>query len=79
MRSFTSNGPAEGSEGPWLFAIARHIYAKDCQRAGRRDDAARRDLARQVLDEDETEQLVERIDAQRSARELLASLARRSA
>ncbi len=75
MKSFASNGPAQGAERPWLFTIARHVYAKHCQRSGRRDDAARRDMARQPLDEDETEQLLERIDAQRTARDLLAMLA----
>jgi RNA polymerase sigma factor (sigma-70 family) len=74
-RSFVSHGPADGSERPWLLAIARRVYAKHCEHTTRRRDAARRDMARQLLDEDETEQLMERIDAQRSARELLESLA----
>jgi RNA polymerase sigma-70 factor (ECF subfamily) len=75
MRSFASSGPAVGSERPWLLAIARRVYAKHCERASRREDAARRDLSRQLLDEDETEQLAQRIDAQRHARGLLALLA----
>jgi RNA polymerase sigma-70 factor (ECF subfamily) len=75
MRSFVSYGPAAGSERPWLLTIARRVYAKHCERATRRHDAARRDLARQMLDEDETEQLTDRIDAERPGRELLESLA----
>lgn len=75
MKSFRSSVPAEGSERPWLFAIARHVYAKHCERMARRQDATRRDSARQTLDEDETEELAERIDAQRLGRELLERLA----
>jgi RNA polymerase sigma-70 factor (ECF subfamily) len=75
MRSFVSCGPARGSERPWLLTIARRIYAKHCERTTRGRDAARRDLARQLLDEDETEQLTDRIDAERPGRELLESLA----
>ncbi len=75
IRSFASSVPAPGSERPWLLTIARRVYAKHCERATRRREAARRDLARQTLDEDETEQLAERIDAERPGRELLESLA----
>lgn len=75
MGSFLAHGPADGSERAWLFAIAKRVYAKHCERASRREDAARRNETRQPLDEDETEQLAERIDTQRSARELLTALA----
>ena len=60
MGSYISHGPADGSERPWLFAIAKRVYAKHCERASRRADAARRDEARRALNEDETEQLAER-------------------
>ena len=44
-------------------AIARHVYAKHCQRSGRtKHYAARRDEARRPLGEDDPEQLLERID-----------------
>jgi RNA polymerase sigma-70 factor (ECF subfamily) len=75
MRSFGSSPPAQGSERPWLFTIARRVYAKHCQRNSHRVDAARRDHARRVLDDDETEEIAERIDAERTGRELLAGLA----
>lgn len=71
IRSFGSSPPARGSERAWLFAIARRVYAKHCARTTRRQDAARRDSGRQVLDEDATEQLADRIDAERPGRELL--------
>lgn len=75
IRSFGSTAPERGSERAWLFAIARRVYAKHCERTSRRQDAARRDSGRQILDEDVTEQLAERIDAERPGRELLEALA----
>lgn len=73
--SFGSAPPARGSELAWLFAIARHVYAKHCQRTTRRQDADRRDRGRRLLGEDATEQLTDRIDAERPGRELLEALA----
>jgi RNA polymerase sigma factor (sigma-70 family) len=75
MRSFGSAPPARGSERPWLFGIARHVYAKHCERERRRRDTARREGARQILDAEETEELAGRIDAERMGRALLARLA----
>jgi RNA polymerase sigma factor (sigma-70 family) len=73
--SFGSSPPARGSERAWLFAIARRVYAKHCERTTRRRDADRRDCGRQLLGEDATEQLADRIDAERPGRELLEALA----
>jgi RNA polymerase sigma factor (sigma-70 family) len=78
MRSFGSFDPARGGARPWLFAIARRVYARHCERSARQRDAARRHAARQVLDADETEELVERIDAERDGREAMACLERMS-
>jgi len=75
IRSFGSSPPARGSERAWLFAIARRVYAKHCASTTRRQDAARRDWGRQILGEDATEQLTDRIDAERPGRELLEALA----
>lgn len=78
MRSFGSRPPARGSERPWLFAIARRVYARHCEREARRGDAARREDGRQILAAEETEELAARIDAERVGRELLERLARLS-
>jgi len=78
MRSFGSSPPARGSERPWLYAIARRVYAKHCEREARRQDAASRDDARRILDADETEEVAARIDAERDGRQLLAHLTRLS-
>ena len=56
MQSFGSSPPAEGSERAWLFAIARRVYARHCERMTRLRDAADRDVARMTLDEDEIEE-----------------------
>jgi RNA polymerase sigma factor (sigma-70 family) len=79
MRSFVSAPPARGSERPWLFGIARHVYAKHCERERRRRDTARREGARQILDSEETEELAGRIDAERAGRALLARISELSA
>jgi RNA polymerase sigma factor (sigma-70 family) len=78
MRSFSKAPPAKGSERPWLFAIARNVYAKHCERETRRQDAARRVDTQQILDAEETEELTARIDAEQPGRELLERLARLS-
>jgi RNA polymerase sigma factor (sigma-70 family) len=75
IKSFGTAPPLRGSERPWLFAIARHVYAKHCVRTTRRWDAARRDAGRQILGEDAIEQLTARIDAELPGRDLLAALA----
>ncbi len=75
IRSFGTSPPVRGSESAWLFAIARRVYAKHCERTTHRQDAARRHSGRQILGEDATEQLTDRIDAERSGRDLLEALA----
>jgi RNA polymerase sigma factor (sigma-70 family) len=75
IKSFGSSPPVRGRERAWLFAIARHVYAKHCVRSTRRQDAARRDAGRQILGEDATEQLTDRIDAELPGRNLLHALA----
>jgi RNA polymerase sigma-70 factor (ECF subfamily) len=72
--SFLTNGPSAGHERAWLYAIARHVFAKHCEQSSRRADALVRHAARHPLAEDEVEELAERIDAEASARRLLESL-----
>jgi RNA polymerase sigma-70 factor (ECF subfamily) len=74
MRSFSTAPPSKGSERPWLYTIARRVYARHCEREARRQDAARREDAQQILDQDETDQIAARIDAERPGRELLEHL-----
>jgi RNA polymerase sigma-70 factor (ECF subfamily) len=74
MRSFASFDPRRGDVRPWLFAIARHVYAKHSERGTRERDAAARHGGRRALDADETEELERRIDAARRGRELVRRL-----
>jgi RNA polymerase sigma factor (sigma-70 family) len=66
---------SRGSPRAWLFGIARHVLS-----GHRRADLANRDRQRRVegrrlLDEDDVDRMVGRIDAQRSSRRLYAALA----
>lgn len=75
IRSFLDNGPAPGSERPWLYAIARRVYAKHCERSSRQAETLRDHVQWLPLEDDETEELAERIDTERSAHGVLRTLA----
>jgi RNA polymerase sigma factor (sigma-70 family) len=74
MRSFRSYDPARGPLRPWLFAIARNVYAAHSERDARRRDAASRHAGRRALDPDETEELERRIDAAERGRAIRRAL-----
>jgi RNA polymerase sigma factor (sigma-70 family) len=68
--------PSKGAPRPWLYAIARAVYARHCEQATRHAKAVRQ-LSYQVeLDESDIEDLEARIDAQRRSREVLRRCAR---
>jgi len=75
LRSFASFDPKKGGRRPWVFAIARRVYAKYCEQSARQQTAARREGGRRVLDDEVIEDLAARIDAGRSGRDLLDRLA----
>lgn len=74
MRSFASFDPRRGDVRPWLFAIARHVYARHSERGTRERDAAARHAGSRSLDPDETEELEQRIDAAQRGREIVERL-----
>ena len=77
LRAIASAGCYREDLGParaWLVGIARNTVADHHRRRVREAAALRRFSARELLDEDSTEHIVERICAQQDARELLASL-----
>jgi RNA polymerase sigma factor (sigma-70 family) len=78
MVSFGSFNPRRGSDRAWLFGIARHVYAKRYASSVRRQTAFRRAGYQRILERDEIDDLVTRIDAERAGRELMESLARLS-
>jgi RNA polymerase sigma factor (sigma-70 family) len=73
---FARFDPRRGSDRAWLFGIAAHVFARYCdQSAGGRDAVARLGGHR-TLDEDEIEELAERIDAEREGAALMQRYAR---
>lgn len=76
--SFATFDPRRGSPRAWLFGIAAHVYARHCERAASRRDAAVRLAGRRALDADEIDELAAKIDAQQAGRRLLDRCARLS-
>jgi RNA polymerase sigma factor (sigma-70 family) len=73
---FARFDPRRGSDRAWLFGIAAHVFARYCdQSAGGRDAAARLGGHR-PLDEDEIEELTQRIDSEREGAALMRRFAR---
>lgn len=67
--------PDLGSPAGWLYGIARHVVANHHRSAYRRARATARFRAREWLDDEATEHLVARIDAERKARAVFEALA----
>ena len=58
-----------------MFGIARHVYAAHCEAYSQQQYKLRRLAGRRDLDQDQVEELLERIDAERAGRGLIAALA----
>ena len=65
---------ALGTPRAWLFGIARNVLAMHVRRSVREANAVSRMQGRRMLGPDAIQRIVERIDAERDARELLAAL-----
>ncbi len=76
IAGFESFDPRKGTARAWLFGIAGHVYAAHCQAYSHQQHKLRRLAGRRELDQDQVEELLERIDAERAGRGLLAELAR---
>jgi RNA polymerase sigma-70 factor, ECF subfamily len=72
---FGSFDPRKGTARAWLFGIARHVYASYCEAYSQQQDRLRRLAGRRDLDQDQVGELLERIDAERAGRDLIAGLA----
>jgi RNA polymerase sigma factor (sigma-70 family) len=68
--------PSRGSARAWVFGIARHVYAAHLENQTRQRAKAQRLAGRRELDADQVDDLLVRIDAQRSGRQLIAELGR---
>lgn len=71
LGSLGSFDPAKGAPRPWLYAIARRVYARYREQSTRWEQAAKQLSHHVALDEGDIEDLEARIDAQRQSREVL--------
>lgn len=72
---FGSFDPGKGTARAWVFGIARHVYSSHCEQYSQQQHKLRRLAGRRELDADQVDELLERIDAERAGRDLLAQLA----
>jgi RNA polymerase sigma-70 factor (ECF subfamily) len=72
--SFGAFDPGKGSARAWVFGIARRIYAAHCEAHSQQRDKVVRLAGRRDLDQDQVEELLDRIDAQRAGRRLVTEL-----
>jgi RNA polymerase sigma factor (sigma-70 family) len=73
LRSFDARkGPAR----PWLFGIARRVYARHCAQTADGREADTRLAGQLTLNDDEIEEVAAKIDAQSAGRVLLERCAR---
>lgn len=73
---FAGFDPRRGSARAWLFGIASRVFARHCDQAAGGREAVARLGGYRALDEDEIEELTERIDAERAAAALMERCAR---
>ncbi|RZS34684.1 RNA polymerase sigma-70 factor (ECF subfamily) [Herbihabitans rhizosphaerae] len=75
ITSFATFDASKGSAKSWLIGIARRSFAAHLEAANRGSELARRAGGRRELDGDQLDELIQRIDAERPGRALLAGLA----
>ena len=68
---FTGFEPHRGSDRAWLFGIASRVFAGHCERSAGGREAVARLGGYRPLDQDEMEELTERIDAEREGAALM--------
>ncbi|HTX32864.1 MAG TPA: sigma-70 family RNA polymerase sigma factor [Solirubrobacteraceae bacterium] len=68
---FAGFDPRRGSDRAWLFGIAARVFARYCEQSAGGRDAVARLGGHRLLDEDEIEELTERIDAEREGAALM--------
>jgi RNA polymerase sigma factor (sigma-70 family) len=68
---FAGFDPRRGSDRAWLFGIAARVFARHCEQSAGGRDAVARLGGHRSLDQDEIEELAERIDAEREGAALI--------
>lgn len=71
VSGFAGYDPRRGSDRAWLLGIASRVFARHCEQSASGRDAVMRLEGHRALDEDEIDQLTERIDAEREGAALL--------
>ena len=75
IASFGAFDPRKGTARAWMFGIARRVYASYCEAHSQQQHKLQRLAGRRDLDQDEVGELLDRIDAERAGRDLVATLA----
>jgi RNA polymerase sigma factor (sigma-70 family) len=68
---FAGFDPRRGSDRAWLFGIAARVFARHCEQSASSKGAVARLGGHRPLDEDEIEELAQRIDAEREGAALM--------
>jgi RNA polymerase sigma factor (sigma-70 family) len=75
ITSFGTFDPGRGTGRAWVFGIARRVYAAHCESLSQHRAKVARLAGRRDLGPDHVAELLDRIDAERAGRSLLAALA----
>jgi RNA polymerase sigma factor (sigma-70 family) len=75
ITGFGSFDPRKGTGRAWVFGIARRVYASYCEAYSQQQHKLQRLAGRRDLGPDQLEELVDRIDAERTGRHLVSELA----
>jgi RNA polymerase sigma-70 factor (ECF subfamily) len=75
VSSAASYRPDKGDPLPWLYGVARNVVATEVRRSARESRATTRFLGRALLDPDAITDLIERIDAETTSRQLYEAMA----
>jgi RNA polymerase sigma factor (sigma-70 family) len=68
---FAGFDPERGTDRAWLFGIASNVFARHCEQSATGREAITRLGGHRSLDQDEIEELTERIDAEREGAALM--------
>jgi RNA polymerase sigma factor (sigma-70 family) len=75
ITAFGTFDPGKGTARAWTFGIARRVYASHCEAHSQQQHKLERLAGRRELEPDQVEELIDRIDAERTGRDLITELA----
>jgi RNA polymerase sigma factor (sigma-70 family) len=74
ITSIRTFDPGKGTARAWVFGIARRVYFAHCQAHSQQQNKVMRLAGRRELAPDHVEELLDRIDAERTGRRLVSEL-----